>query len=218
MTKNTVALAAAALGALLLTAACGQAASTPTRAATPAAGATGTAPTAAPTAPSPASTPTTVLAAVPSPASTPTAASPAPTSSSAAAASVSPTPRASTGGNVSQTRMQFTAGDAVIVVRIADNPTTRDLVASLPMTLEFREFAGNEKISYLPRRLTTQGSPGTNPRIGDLIYYVPWGNLGFFYQDGGGYSDEVIPIGSIESGRDRLTAMETGPVRVELVP
>ncbi len=172
------ALATAALGALLLTAACGgQAASPPT-----------------------------------------TAASPAPTSSPEAGVTVSPTPELSTEPDMGETRVRFTVGDAEIIVRTADNPTSRDFVSMLPLTLDFRDFAGMEKISYLPRRLTTEGSTGSSPANGDLIYYVPWGNLGFFYNSDETYSDQVIMIGTVETGYDLLNNLETGPVSVELIP
>lgn len=116
------------------------------------------------------------------------------------------------------TRARFTVGDTEIMVRIADNPTSRDFVSMLPLTLDFRDFNATEKISFLSRRLTTQGSPGSAPANRDLIYYVPWGNLGFFYNAPGGYSDQVIMIGTVETGYERLDDLETGPVSVELVP
>ena len=50
----------------------------------------------------------------------------------------------------------------------------------LPLTITVREFAGREKIAYLPRRLRYRGSRGSDPKNGDLIYYVPWGNLGVY--------------------------------------
>jgi hypothetical protein len=120
-----------------------------------------------------------------------------------------------------ETRVRFTAGDAEIIVRIVDNPTSGDFVSLLPLTLEFEEFAGMEKISYLPRELTTEGSSGRAPANGDLIYFVPWGNLGFFYnaeRRDKAYDDRVIPIGTIEAGYERLDDLETGPVRVERIP
>ncbi|MEU6718756.1 cyclophilin-like fold protein [Nonomuraea sp. NPDC046802] len=60
-----------------------------------------------------------------------------------------------------------------------DNPAVRDFLSLLPLTLTVEEFSGREKISYLPRRLNHDGSPGSDPENGDLIYYTPWGNLGF---------------------------------------
>jgi hypothetical protein len=82
--------------------------------------------------------------------------------------------------------VRFTAGDTSVDVTIgADNATTRDLLSMLPLTVTFEEFNGREKIGYLPRRLNTTGSPGSEPDDNHLIYYVPWGNLGFYYNTAG---------------------------------
>jgi hypothetical protein len=115
--------------------------------------------------------------------------------------------------------VRFATGDAEIVVRVVDNPTSRDFVSKSPLTLSFEEFAGREKISYLPQRLTTDGSPGAATHNGDLIYFVPWGNLGFFYNadPDGGVSDDVITIGTVESGLDQLNRLERGHVTVEVI-
>jgi hypothetical protein len=131
-------------------------------------------------------------------------------------ASATPEP-STTGPDTAEARVRFTAGDAEIIVRTADNPTSRDFVSMLPLTLDFQDFAGNEKISYLPRRLTTEGSTGSSPANGDLTYYVPWGNLAFFYNADGGYSDQLIMIGTIESGYELLDDLEDGPVTVDLI-
>ena len=120
-----------------------------------------------------------------------------------------------------QSTVRFTVGSAEIRVRIADNPTSCDFVSMLPLTLEFKDFNAMEKISYLPRKLTTEGSTGRAPANGDLIYFVPWGNLGFFYDAARrdvSFDDRVLPIGTVESGYERLSELQTGPVLVELLP
>ncbi|MFJ8581783.1 cyclophilin-like fold protein [Micromonospora sp. NPDC093277] len=115
------------------------------------------------------------------------------------------------------TQVRFVTDGTEIGVRIADNPTSRDFISKLPLRLRFEEFAGKEKISYLPERLTTDGSPGSAPQNGNLIYYVPWGNLGFFYNADGGHDDNVITIGRVESGVEQLDRLERGEVTVEVV-
>lgn len=120
-----------------------------------------------------------------------------------------------------ETRARFTVGDTEIIVQLADNPTSRDFASMLPLTLEFENFASMEKLSYLPRDLSTEGSSGSPPANGDLIYFVPWGNLGFFYdakRRDTSYDDQVIPIGTIVSGQERLNDLETGPVCAQLIP
>lgn len=119
-----------------------------------------------------------------------------------------------------ETRVRFTVGDTEIVVLIEENPTSSDFLSMLPLELTFEEFAGMEKIGYLPRELTTEGSTPSAPRNGDLIYFVPWGNLGFFYNAeirDTSYDDRVILIGTVETGFERLADLETGPVQVELL-
>ena len=145
----------------------------------------------------------------------------APTGSPEARVTASPSLALSTRQDVGQTRVRFTVGDAEIIVRIAENPTSRDFVSMLPLTLNFRDFNAMEKIGDLPRRLATQGSTGSPPANGDLICFVPWGNLGFFYNAArrdASFDHQVIPIGTVEFGYDRLSELESGPVRVEVIP
>ena len=135
-------------------------------------------------------------------------------------ATPSPGTAASPEAGEGTTRARFTLDDIEIVVHIADNPTSRDFVSMLPLTLEFEDFASMEKLSYLPRELTVEGSPSTTPRNGDLIYFVPWGNLGFYYdvdRRDPSFDDRVILIGTIETGEDVLGRLECGPVHVEIV-
>lgn len=95
-----------------------------------------------------------------------------------------------------------------VVVNLQDNATSQDLLASLPLTVTFEDYAGTEKISYLPNKLSTDGAPaGFDPSIGDLAYYAPWGNLALFYKDFG-YSNSLIKLGAIDAGIDKLANMQ----------
>ena len=116
------------------------------------------------------------------------------------------------------TVVRFTSNEASVAVTIgADNPAVRDFLSMLPLTMTVEEFAGREKISYLPRRLRHRGSPGSDPESGDLIYFVPWGNLGFYYDAGGiGYSDDTIHLGTYDASLEQLGRLE-GEVTVEVV-
>jgi hypothetical protein len=87
----------------------------------------------------------------------------------------------------------------------------------VPLTIELEEYAGREKISYFDPKLEVQGSPGSDPKDGDLIYFVPWGNLGFYYNASGiDYSDLTIHIGTYNADLDQLEQLE-GEVTVEVV-
>jgi hypothetical protein len=103
-------------------------------------------------------------------------------------------------------KMSF--NDEEIIVKMYDNPTSRDFLTLLPLTLEFEDYATAEKISYLPRELSTDDAPrGFDPSVGDLTLYAPWANLAIFYKDFG-YANGLIPLGRIESGIEKLAAIK----------
>ena len=174
--------------------------------------------------PSPAAAPTTspptiasTMAPPATPASTDTPASPTIAPLTPPAAS-SETPD----GDVEQvvgTVVRFSAGSTSVEVTIGeDNPAVRDFLSMLPLTLTLEEFNGREKIAYLPRELAHAGSPGSDPEDGDLIYYVPWGNIGFYYNTAGiGYSDQTIHLGTYDAPLDQLAQLEGQDVTVEVV-
>ena len=113
--------------------------------------------------------------------------------------------------------VRFTSVTMSVDVRMVDNASTRDLLSLLPITLRFEEFNGREKIAYLPRNLDTAGTLGSDPEDGDLIYYAPWGNLGFYYNtEGIGFDDNVIHLGTYEATTEQLAGLE-GDVRIDIV-
>jgi hypothetical protein len=99
-----------------------------------------------------------------------------------------------------------------------DNPGVRDFLSMLPLTLPFEELNGREKIAYLPRELDHAGSPGSDPENGDLIYFTPWGNLGFYYNAAGiEYSDATLHFGTYRATEEQLALLEGGDVTIEIV-
>ncbi len=117
------------------------------------------------------------------------------------------------------TTMKITlkVGDRVITATLVDNPTSRDFVSLLPMTSTFEDYAATEKISYLPRRLSTEGAPaGSDPATGDITYYAPWGNLAVFYKDFR-YSSGLIKLGKIDSGVEALNVPGSITVTIALI-
>ncbi|MFF6953028.1 cyclophilin-like fold protein [Streptomyces iakyrus] len=98
-----------------------------------------------------------------------------------------------------------------------DNPAVRDFMSMLPLTLTFEEYAGEEKISYLPRKLDYEGSPGSALEQGDLLYFVPWGNIGFWYsREGSPLSDQTIHLGTYDATLEQLEQLEGERVTVAI--
>ena len=99
----------------------------------------------------------------------------------------------------SSMKMSLKVGDKVLTATLIDSATTRDFISLLPLTLTLEDYAGTEKISNLPKRLSTEGAPsGSDPSVGDITYYAPWGNLAIFYRDFG-YSSGLVILGKIDS-------------------
>lgn len=106
----------------------------------------------------------------------------------------------------------------VIGATLADNATARDLLSLLPLTVTLEDYAATEKITYLPRKLSTAGAPpGSDPDVGTIAYYAPWGNVAFFYKDAP-YARGLIPLGRIDSGIEALRAAGTVKAQLEAAP
>jgi hypothetical protein len=104
-----------------------------------------------------------------------------------------------------------------VTATLDDNATARDFVSLLPLTLTLKDYAETEKVSGLPKRLSTEGAPaGADPAVGDIAYYAPWGNLAVYYRDFR-YSDSLVKLGRIDSGAEALNRPGSVRVTIEIV-
>ncbi|ENZ8609402.1 TPA: cyclophilin-like fold protein [Klebsiella pneumoniae] len=95
-----------------------------------------------------------------------------------------------------------------------DTPTGRDFASLLPLSLTLEDYDDIERISDLPRRLSTVQAPdGMTPEAGDITYYAPWGNLAIFAR-GRAYGRSLIPLGKVDSGLPVL--QRHGPLAVQI--
>lgn len=101
--------------------------------------------------------------------------------------------------------IRIVVGSATMTGRLDDNPTARDFVTQLPVSLTLRDLGSAEKVSgALPRRLTEEGAPARDAGSqGEIAYYAPWGNIAF-YRGQGPDAAGVITIGRITSGIEAL--------------
>jgi hypothetical protein len=112
-------------------------------------------------------------------------------------------------------KIRLTVDGKAIEATLLDNASARDFASLLPLTLTLEDYNSTEKISDLPRKLSTAGAPaGVDPAPGDIAYYAPWGNLAIFYKDFG-YSKGLIRLGRIESGLDALAGRDSLKATVE---
>jgi hypothetical protein len=115
-------------------------------------------------------------------------------------------------------RIQIAFSDHIFTASLYDNPSARDFASMLPLDLTIDNYANNEKIAYLPRKLTEEGSgPFANEAPGDLCYYAPWGNLAFFYASYR-YSRGLIRLGRLDSGFEPLLTPGEFSLRITRLP
>jgi hypothetical protein len=163
-------------------------------------------PTVAPTTVPPTPTALSATATNPPPTVTPTAVPP------------TPVPQAETvPERIDSMKIRITLEDTVMTATLTDSQTTRDFVSLLPLTLTLEDYAGTEKISYLPQKLSTEDAPpGSDPAIGDITYYAPWGNLAIFYRDFG-YASGLVILGKIDSNVEALDVPDPIEATIELI-
>jgi hypothetical protein len=113
-------------------------------------------------------------------------------------------------------RVEFNGSS--LTATLYDNPSARDFASMLPLKLALEDYSNNEKIAYLPRKLTEDGSgPFGDERPGDLAYYAPWGNLAFFH-GAYRYSSGLIRLGRIDGDVAPLLTRGKFHLRIELLP
>ena len=111
-------------------------------------------------------------------------------------------------------KINIRVGTEVVTATLIDNKTTQDFISLLPLTLTLEDHANTEKVSDLPRRLSTEDAPpGSDPSVGDIAYYAPWGNLAMYYNDFG-YSTGLVILGKIDGDIEALTV--PGPVEATI--
>lgn len=114
-------------------------------------------------------------------------------------------------------KIRLKVEDKVVTATLNDSKTTQDFISLLPLTLTLEDYVGTEKISNLPKRLSTEGTPsGSDPSIGNIAYYTPWGNLAIFYKDSG-YASGLVLLGKIDSGIEAFNVPGSVKVTIELV-
>jgi hypothetical protein len=123
-----------------------------------------------------------------------------------------------TGQEPTDMRIRLTFNNQSMVATLYDSPSARDLASLLRLDLTIDNYGNNEKIAYLPRKLTEEGSgPFGNEASGDLCYFAPWGNLALFYA-GYRWSEGLIRLGRFEGGVEPLLTRGKFPLRIERIP
>ncbi len=115
-------------------------------------------------------------------------------------------------------KVKFKFADHEFTADLYDNPSARDLASMLPLNaLKIEDYSNNEKIAYLPRKLSEdEAERYGNEQPGDLCYYAPWGNLVFFYASYR-YSRDLIRLGRLDGWKEALMTRGEFPLTAEAV-
>ena len=125
--------------------------------------------------------------------------------------------KGTSGKEMTTMKIRIKLDNKTLTATLADNATSADFVSLLPLTLTLKNYASTEKISDLPKRLSTKGAPaGSDPDAGDIAYYAPWGNLAIYYKDFG-YSDGLIKLGKIDGDAAVLNTAGELKATIELI-
>lgn len=107
-------------------------------------------------------------------------------------------------------KLKITVDNKVAIVVLYDNATTRSFIDLLPLSADMTDFAGTEKIFYPSAALSTIDRKAvSDPKIGDINCYAPWGNIAIFYKNYSG-SNDLIRIARITQGIEIFNRL--GPI------
>ena len=113
-------------------------------------------------------------------------------------------------------RVKFTWSGGEAVAELNDNAAAESLWAMLPLTLDFEDFNGTERIAYTDEKISTEGAPASfTPNAGDITLYAPWGNIAVFYRPFR-ESRGLVPLGRFIEGADKISTLGEA-VRIEAV-
>ena len=111
-------------------------------------------------------------------------------------------------------RVKFTWSGGEAVAELNGSPSTESLWAMLPVTVDFKDFNGVERIAYTEKELSAEGAPEScTPDAGTLALYAPWGNLSVFYKPFR-ESRGLVPLGRFVEGADKVSTLGEA-VRIE---
>ena len=140
------------------------------------------------------------------------------TAAASATAQASPTPPTSPQASAMHIAITLD-GRHRLRAQLQDNPSSRALLASLPLDLPLdlplEDFA-EEKIVRLPHKLSSQDAPASyRGQPGDITYYAPWGNLALFYGSGPN-APGLVYLGRFEGSYSPLR--NARHIRIEAAP
>jgi hypothetical protein len=150
--------------------------------------------TSSPTSPTPGTPVTATAPGTEVPVTTPTTSAPTSAPTTPPTTTGTTVPDAPTTG----TAVRMTVDGTTVDATLDDNPSARDLLTRLPLTLTVRDYNGVEKTAALAEPLTLDGAPrGADPAPFDIGYYAPDQVLVLYYRDVG-FFNGIVALGRFD--------------------
>lgn len=105
-------------------------------------------------------------------------------------------------------------GNKNFMIKLFNNNAARSLVTQLPLTLDMKELNGNEKYSYLPKKLPTDSQNISEIKAGDLMLFGSDCLVLFYKNFHTSYS--YTKIGYIEDISELTTTLGKENIQIKL--
>jgi hypothetical protein len=126
------------------------------------------------------------------------------------------TQRASSEG-MQNMKININVSGKTATATLMDNPTAKDFVSLLPLSMSMKDLFGREKFGHLQKALSEKGPTTNTYEVGDIAYWSPAHDLAIYYhQDGASIpSPGVIPIAKINGGTEVFNVPGSVKVSIE---
>ena len=105
-------------------------------------------------------------------------------------------------------------GNKNFTIKLFDNNAAQNLITQLPLTLDMKELNGNEKYSYLPKKLPADSQNISEIKAGDLMLFGSDCLVLFYKNFHTSYS--YTKIGYIGNITELTAALGNGNIKVKL--
>ncbi|WP_197730056.1 cyclophilin-like fold protein [Fusobacterium ulcerans] len=105
-------------------------------------------------------------------------------------------------------------GNKNFTIKLFDNNAAQNLITQLPLTLDMKELNGNEKYSYLPKKLPADSQNISEIKAGDLMLFGSDCLVLFYKNFHTSYS--YTKIGYIENIDELTAALGNRNIKVKL--
>jgi len=114
-------------------------------------------------------------------------------------------------------KIKITSGEKEMYAQLEDNPTSRAIMAKLPLTLKMSDLYGREMCYRFGAGALPVGTTRSDGyQVGDLAYWPPRGSFVILYEQNG-EEFERVHLGHIASGVEYFKTTGDASVTFEAV-